>query len=158
MKPANLMYAAALALACAVGGISGATADSQVVAQDLRNIRGSGKVMGAQWTVRKDRYTLQLVLPMPQPLQNLAGPVVVTPPGTSPEPARVRVWVLKADGTQIYQLHGTGKPKPEGLSGGSRNTSYSLTYAYPLETGKDAVAVAIQINDDYFIDPLQPMR
>jgi hypothetical protein len=88
---------------------------------------------------------------------NTAG---VAPPLTSRAPSvlhydpkakqpRVEVWLLRADGTQIP-------------SADYRCTSYAEStearYEYPVADGGQAVAAAVRIDDEYYIETLQPLE
>lgn len=61
--------------------------------------------------------------------------------GRPPAP-RIQVWLLRADGTQILPTW---------------NPTYKL-YSVPAAEGVQAVAAAIQIDDEYYIDKLQPLE
>ncbi|MEO8313468.1 MAG: hypothetical protein ABI645_01625 [Pseudomonadota bacterium] len=162
MQPARPLATIALALICAAAiPASAQVADvAAVLAQDLANVRASGKVMAALWTARKDYYTLQLVFPLSTPvmpgwLQPARNQVSSATP--QPQTASVQVWLLKADGTQIFQEHGSPTPRPEGLTS-PRAISYSINYVFPFAASREAIAIAVKINDDFYIDQLKPLR
>lgn len=163
MHPATGCSTVTLALICsfsAMPGLAQTAHTPPVIAQELANVRASGKVMTALWTSRRDTYTLQLVFPFNPPA--MARPTRTAAPAPNllaqqPIPARVQVWLLKADGTQIFPAHGTAAPQVEGFPGNLRSTAYTYTYTFPVESGK-AVAIAVSINDQFYIDQLKPLR
>ena len=90
------------------------------------------------------------------------GPSTPTPPEPSyinqPYPARyvdrrVEVWLLKANGTQIL-------PATYSCDAGRRGAPtpppVEITYEFPLAEGAQAVAVAVRIGDNFYIEKLQP--
>jgi len=66
---------------------------------------------------------------------------------------RVEVWLLKADGTQI-------KPATYICDPGPRNPDtkpmYDISYGFTAADGAQAIAAAIRIDGDFFIEKLQP--
>jgi hypothetical protein len=119
------------------------SSDAQdVVAQSITAAKTSAKVVDVLWTRRPDHYTLQVVLPKPD----------YAPTGRQPD---VTLWLLGADGVAIP----TSRVRPV------KNTStfaiqYSvseISYAVPLSSGQSAVAVALKIDNDYFIQKLKPL-
>lgn len=165
MHAARSLAIIAFALVCttAIPHHTLAAPAAPVVAQELANVRASGKVMTALWTVRKNAYTLQLVFPFQQNAMaprefSRTGANGVSGKSAQPQAASVQVWLLKADGTQVFQVHGAPPPKPEGLPGNFRTTSYTYTWHFPIEESRQAVAMAIRINDDFYIDQLKPLR
>jgi hypothetical protein len=164
MKPsARFLSAAVLMMICCTGAISGAaqTEYAPVLAQDLANVRASGKVLAALWTARTDKYTLQLVFPYRfNPGTPDITRVALGQASTALDPAqvaRVQVWLLKADGTQVFSAHGSPPPTPKELNG-VRTISYSLNYSFPLAESREAVAMVVRINDEFYIDKLTPLR
>jgi hypothetical protein len=133
-----------------------------VVAEELVKLRASGKVLTALWTARKDVYTLQLVLPVsvtapPGPVgMHATRQVTAVPPRPQAQPAHVQVWLLRPDGTQILPLRQSSPPEPARLTC-PRCISYEVSYTFPLAAGREAVAAAVMINDDFYIDRLTPL-
>jgi hypothetical protein len=88
-------------------------------------------------------------------------PTTPTPPKLSvnqPYPPkfkynRVEAWLLKADGTQILPATYSCDTGPRGAS---TVAPVEITYEFPLAGGEQAVAAAIRIGDDFYIDKLQP--
>jgi hypothetical protein len=71
--------------------------------------------------------------------------------GGDAKDSRVGVWLLKADGTLIqpatYSRQNTGSSPP----------TFSISYGFPVADSAQAVAAAIRINDDFYIEKLQPL-
>jgi hypothetical protein len=65
------------------------------------------------------------------------------------------VWLLKADGTQIapatYNCVYSSRQPP------APNDVVSIWYGFPMAEGAQAVAAAIRIDDDFYIEKLQPL-
>lgn len=106
-------------------------------AQQLASPRESPKVEAVLWTRRSDRYTLQVIFPLP-PTATRIVPLKNAPP--------VDVWLLKADGTVIPV---TREPP-------LANT-LEVGFSVSLAAGETAVAAALRIDDQYFIEALQPL-
>jgi beta-lactamase regulating signal transducer with metallopeptidase domain len=68
----------------------------------------------------------------------------------------VEAWLLKADGTQIEPAAYKCDPGPSDTPPAERLNE--ISYAYPVEQAAQAVAVAIRINQEYFIEKLQPLQ
>jgi hypothetical protein len=125
-------------------------ADTQVVAKDLNSARVPGKVAAVIWTVRTDHCTLQVVCPN-------AGRIAQAmhdDPTLKPRRPSVQVWLLTADGSLITptQRADTGKRdirQPYGAE---------VLFAFPLSADKEAVAIAIQIDGAFYIEPLSSLR
>lgn len=90
-----------------------------------------------------------------QPPQADSAPAPITV--NQPYPPRVRygnveVWLLKADGTQIL-------PPTYSCDIGTRPATgpapVEITYEFPLEGGQQAVAAAIRVESNYYIEKLQ---
>lgn len=141
---------------------SGADASTReqrpVVAQELKNVRASGKVMTALWTRRVDAYTLQLVFPIIRPARTTAASVdgvALGFPASPAVPARVKIWLINPDGSQVPSTYQSPAPKAEQLNC-MRCISYEVSYSFSSNAAEKAVAAAVQINDEFFIDQLQP--
>lgn len=89
------------------------------------------------WTRRSDRYTLQVIFPLPPTATRIWPQKEITP---------VEVWLLKADGTVI----------PVTREAPLANT-LEVGFSVPLAAGEAAVAAALKIDDQYFIEALQPL-
>lgn len=126
----------------------------EVVAQDLKLLRAPGKVEAAIWTRRPEGYTLQVVLKFNIPgLAPMDGRRKI--PSTEPEPpplAQLRVWLLREDGSLI-QPSRTQLPNP--ANAGLRTRAMDATYTFPENAGTEAVAVAMQVDGEFFIEKLE---
>lgn len=125
-----------------------------VVSQDLKLLRAPGKVEAAIWTRRPEGYTLQVVLNFNIPgLPLVDGRMRIA--STEPEPARLaqlRVWLLREDGSLI-QPSRTLLPNP--ATAGIRTRAMDATYMFPEIAGMEAVAVAMQVDGDFYIEKLE---
>lgn len=150
---ARVLFPATLTLLCC--GLPGAQALAEeprpVLVQELRNVRASGKVMTALWTVRTNTYTLQLVLPTPAGATTAAR--IAAASCTS---AKVQVWLLRSDGSQTHPAGHYGPQSGRPVCG-MRTTAYEYSYSFSLEEGQQAIAAVVQINGEFFLDPLQPL-
>jgi hypothetical protein len=108
--------------------------------QELTAAKASKKVATVLWTRRSDRYTLQVVFP-----KEVAVSFFV--PGNRP-PA-VRLWILSADGIVMSAAR---VPSKDGEA--STPVQSEQTYSVSLSAGAKAVAVVLQIDDQYFVDPI----
>jgi hypothetical protein len=110
----------------------------------------SSKVAAALWTRRADRYTFQVVFPR----EGRMLPMVDgrRPAGSLPQGPSVTLWLLRADGTAIPL-----KKEPSlGAQQGVNTTE--VAYSVPLAAGEEAVAAALRIDDEYFVESLQPLN
>jgi hypothetical protein len=89
------------------------------------------RIFGVLWTRDRDHYTLQVLFPKPASASVQQNPVVT-------------VWFLGADGATI----------PASRDALSRTPTSEISYSVPLSSGQSAVAVALKINDDYFVEKL----
>lgn len=157
MNTGRRLFKACLAALVVIGIPAATAAEPAVVAQDLVNVRASGKIAAALWTRRPDSYTLQLVLGTSgsRVLPLVDGRRMVTPSTTLVlEVPEIRVWLLRADGRQIlptwYTPGATSKPEP------CFRTCEKL-YRFPLADSAEAVAMAIRIDDEYYIEKLESL-
>ena len=150
----RLFLAVAIALACGMASTPRALAQENtgVVAQDLNAARASGKLAAVLWTRRADVCTLQLVINwrgsiMPELLRGLM------PETTKRTPLpQIQVWLLKPDGSTVPWSRVV---YPDMNKVGMRTTAVELMYRYPLSASQDAVAAAIMIDDQYYIEQLK---
>ncbi len=124
-------------------------AETQVFAKDLNAARTPGKVAGVIWTVRAERCTLQVVFPnggrIAQAMQD--------DPKLKKQPPSVQVWLLKADGSLIAP---TQRAEP-GTKNLRQPYGVEVLFAFPLSADKEAVAVAIRVDDAFYIEPLSSL-
>jgi hypothetical protein len=77
---------------------------------------------------------------------------------------RIEVWLLKADGTQILPAAYTCVPvpavqgDPSSPPSASRGRSEEFSYRYSIADSTQAVAAAIRIDNDFYIEKLQPLE
>jgi hypothetical protein len=161
---------AALLMMCAAAApaaMAATAADIPIVAQELVKVRESSRVQAAIWTRRPDAYTLQLVFhPMALIVgrtRNLVeGPRMAPGSATSAvrlqttKPSEVSVWLLRADGTQIVTRVPWTNPAPEKCD--IRCNAIEVLYRFSIAEGSQAVAAAVRIGDDYYIEKLKPLE
>ncbi|HTR01120.1 MAG TPA: hypothetical protein VMH83_14065 [Candidatus Acidoferrum sp.] len=149
-RPVRLLFSLCVALCCGTAAL--AHAQQAVTAQELKQVRASGKVITALWTSRGDSYTLQLVFAVTPTSRNMKPPTA-NQPASAPEPVQVKL--LRADGTSITPLRQWGTsvaPKPC-----IRCTPPELVYTFAPADGKQAVLADIRIGDAVFLEQLEPL-
>jgi hypothetical protein len=127
-----------------------------VLAQNLKQLESTGKVKTALWTLRNDSCTLQLILPWgtaPTDPGTLSEVVLHGAGLAGPLPA-VKVWLLTADGTQISATN-VSRPDPAKFS--LRTIAAEFSYSFPRSANGEAVAAAIQIGDDFYVEKLEKL-
>lgn len=110
--------------------------------------------MTALWTLRNDSCTLQLVLPWgmaPADRRTVEQVMVRGASLAAPLPV-VKVWLLTANGSHISA---TKVSRPNSEKVGPRTISAEFSYSFPRSVNGQAVAAAIQIGDEFFIEKLQ---
>lgn len=112
--------------------------------QELAAAKASKKVAAVLWTRRSDRFTLQVVFPK-ESRRRMFLPENMHP--------AVRLWLLSADG---LVMSAAGVPPQDGEA--SAPTRNEQTYTVSLSAGAKAVAVVLQIDDQYFVDPVPSFR
>jgi hypothetical protein len=148
-----------------------------VVAQDLVKVRESGRVGAALWTRRTDNYTLQLVYGAEglrggritgariTSLRDIdpsfgrrvptAQPVALQAPQPA-KPPQFQVWLLRSNGTQILPIYRSPEPDPAKCT--LRCIAQEVSYRFSLADGDEAVAVVVRIDDEYYLEKLQPLK
>jgi len=124
-------------------------AETQVLAKDLNAARTPGKIAAVIWTVRAERCTLQLVFPN-------AGRIAQAmrdDPKLKPQRPSVQVWLLKGDGSLIEP---TQRAEP-GIKDIRQPYGVEVLFAFPLSADEEAVAVAIRVDDAFYIEPLSSL-
>ena len=150
-RPTQLLSAAYLALMCCAVAVPCLPAEPQtpVLAQDLKKLRAPGKVASVLWTRRTDQYTLQIVFPRSYRMPAVDAQRKPVSAATNPS---IQAWLLKADGTVI-----PASRRSVSISGQTQgNPPDEVLYSIPLPAGREAVAVALMIDNDYYIEQLQP--
>lgn len=141
----HFFYVCATALLCCAGAASGVMAQEQIpiVAQDLNKARASGRLAAVLWTRREDTCTLQLVINV------LDGAGLAKKPASLPH---IQVWLLKPDGSTVPWSR---MINPDMSKLGGRTIALEMMYRYPLSASRDAVAAAIMVDDQYYVEPLK---
>jgi hypothetical protein len=81
-------------------------------------------------------------------------PMAAAPPSAPP---RIQVWLLRSDGTQIIPSSvWTEFPTAKGC--GTQSRTNEVLYRFPLRESAQAAAVAISVDDQYFIEKLRPLE
>jgi hypothetical protein len=106
-----------------------------VIAQRITSTKSSPKIAAVLWTRRVDHYTLQVVFPRPS-----AAIAARNPP--------VTLWLLGADGTVI----------PASQNAPPKIPTSEVSYSVPLSSGQAAVAVALRVDDEFFIEKLRSLE
>jgi hypothetical protein len=171
-RSARFLFAAILVILA--GGASPAATTGEatrVVAQDLVTLRSSNKVSAAIWTRRANSYTLQLVMKQgfeaavgSRSLAMVDGRQVVATSRTIPadlQPPKkldTSVWLLRTDGTQILPALPSTNPSPNSCSMNMRCNAVDVLYRFSIADATSAVAIAVRIGDDFYIEKLQPLE
>jgi hypothetical protein len=72
-------------------------------------------------------------------------------------PPRIQVWLLRSDGTQIIPSSVSAEfPTAKGC--GTQSPTNEVLYRFPLRESAQAAAVAISVDDQYFIEKLRPLE
>ena len=94
-----------------------------------------------------------------QPAIPPSEPIMVSarPAATPEDPPRIQVWLLRADGTQITPIAVSNEPPAaKGCSSGSMTNE--ILYRFPSTESAQAAAVAISVDDQYYIEKLRPLH
>lgn len=161
------MFWMVVAATVACGGVASAqnahemspVANAAVLAQNLKKLESTGKVKAALWTLRNDSCTLQLVLPWelggrPVIDPTAAQPIVLTGRTLAGPLPAVKVWLLTASGSQISP---TTVVRPDPSKYTLRTIAADYSFSFPRWVNGQAVAAAIQIGDDFYIEALQEL-
>jgi hypothetical protein len=109
-------------------------------AQQLFAPRKSSKVAAVIWTRRSDRYTLQVVFPRTSRITPIKQDTSVT------------LWLLGPNGTVIPAI----SERPLGPDQGVHLNE--VAFRVSLQSGDEAVAAALKIDDEYFVEALRPLK
>jgi hypothetical protein len=80
---------------------------------------------------------------------------VIQPYALATREPRVEAWLLKADGTQIMPATYICDPGPRDPD---VKPKYDISYGFTAADGAQAVAAAIRVDGDFFIEMLQPLE
>lgn len=172
MKPiARLLFAALLSVGVGSAFPAAPGEATPVLAQDLVTLRNSSKVSAAIWTRRANSYTLQLVMKSGFGLalgaralelvdgRRMVSSSRVVPADTQPaKRPQTSVWLLRADGTQILPGAPSTNPSVDSCSKNIRCIAVDVQYRFSIADATAAVAIAVRIDDEYFIEKLQPLE
>jgi hypothetical protein len=81
-------------------------------------------------------------------------PMAAAPPSAPP---RIQVWLLRSDGTQIIPSS-VSADFPTAKGCGTQSVTNEILYRFPLRESAQAAAVAISVDDQYFIEKLRPLQ
>ncbi|MEO6079802.1 MAG: hypothetical protein ABIQ86_08500 [Steroidobacteraceae bacterium] len=171
-RPVRLLFAVLLAVVAGSAFPAATTGEgTRVVAQDLVTLRPSNKVSAAIWTRRANYYTLQLVMRQgldasfgARTLAMIDGRRMAATSRTIPtdvQPSKkldTSVWLLRADGTQILPAVPSTNPSLDSCSKNLRCIAVDVLYRFSIADATAAVAVAVRIGDDFYIEKLQPLE
>jgi hypothetical protein len=170
-RPARFLFAVLFSIGAGDAFAAAAGEATPVVAQDLLSLRASNKVSAALWTRRADSYTLQLVMksgfgaaPGARTLELVDGRRMVSTVRANPaemQPLKkpeTRVWLLRADGTQILPAVPSTNPSVDSCSKNMRCMAVDVLYRFSIADAKAATAIAVNIGDEYYIEKLQSLE
>ncbi|HEY4340803.1 MAG TPA: hypothetical protein VGM97_12735 [Steroidobacteraceae bacterium] len=127
----------ALVLGASVTTQLASAQDTQILVQDLKRLRVPGRISAVLWTRRKEYFTLQILF-------NNAP--------TATKHMDAQIWLLRADGSNISP---TGRwETPPSKKNCVRCLGYEVEYSFPLSGSSEAVAVAMGVSDNFFIEKL----
>lgn len=162
MRRRSGLIVGVLVAASAIGGFS--IAQQTPSSHNLLKLRAEGKVEAVLWTRRADHYTLQVIFPRGIQLGRSLQPATNVPDEGAPRLAYpdVRVWLLKDDGTMIAPLKRLAVAPSLAATAVARGASdtarrIEVMYEFPLSAGTEAVAIAMQVDGDYRIEPITPL-
>lgn len=149
-------------------GDSSADRNSYFLGNTIANLRGLDPVIGCRTLTLVDgrRVVGGQPGPPPQSVPSVTpypyGIVQSYPPAI--KHPRIEVWLLRGDGTQVVPeaytctlLPASPDASTSSLSV-SRYKSEEFTYRYSIEDGMQAIAAAISIDNDFYIEKLQPLE
>lgn len=158
---ASVLTCAVLGFTFSAGALpASSAADTAVVGVALTDLEIPGQVSAVLWTRRTDRITLQINRRTAEEYQRQLA-TARNPDSLRAVQDEVRIWLLRADGTHIAP---TGRSERSESSKGrcdARNLrclGYQIYYAFPLAAGEEAVAVAMQFNDQFLIQKLPRLQ
>lgn len=157
MQRVVLVLAAALLSTAFAASAAAPTSEpgGPVLGHTLTQLEIPGKVSAVMWTRRPTHFTLQISRRTADERGNFRGASRTAPPAGTPDQDQVQAWLLRADGTHIAPLHGPGLlPSISDMNRCIRCLGYWVSYSFPLSAGEEAVAVAIQFNDQFLIEKL----
>ena len=100
-----------------------------------------GKVAFVSWTVQSDSAYIQISFPG------------VRNGEKQPALARTQVWLLKSDGTAMVQTAKSPDSPAIAISNAGWSTPV-VVYTFPASARTEAIAVAIKVDDEFFVERL----
>jgi hypothetical protein len=100
-----------------------------------------GKVVDVIWSIQRELCAIQIDFPP------------VRQGEKEPTHARTQIWLLGSGGSIVLP---TSK-SPESPAIGFSNlgeTTYFVSYTFPLSAKGEAIAVVLQVDDEFFVEPL----
>jgi hypothetical protein len=118
----------------------------QISSRDLKTLEIPGKVAAVLWTVRPERCTLQIVFPNAGGIQQ----AMADHPKLHLHRPSIQAWLLSADGSAISPIVRSepGETNPRQPFG------VEVLIAFPRLADKEAVAVALRVDDAFLIERL----
>jgi hypothetical protein len=141
-----------------VYGASGSRG-SFFIGNTIANLRGLDPVFGGRMLTLVDgrrmvRQSDGSAVPNPVP------PATAQPVATQATPRAPKspdqVWLLRSNGTQI--LPNYRSPEPDPAKCGVRCIAQEVTYKFSLADGDEAVAAVVRVDDEYYVEKLQPLK
>lgn len=120
--------------------------EQQISTRDLKTLAIPGKVAGVLWTVRPERCTLQIVFPNAGRIQQVTS----DHPKLHLQPPSIQAWLLRADGSAISSI---ARSEP-GNTNIRQPLGVEVLLAFPRSADKEAVAVALRVDDVFLIERL----
>lgn len=133
-----------------------ASRPSFFIGNTIANLRGLDPAFGCRTLTlvdgRRSVPTSNAAAGAPPPaVAAVASPAVLRPPS-------VQVWLLRADGTQILPI-GNSPPLPATTRCvPGRTISDEVLFRFPVADSAQAVAAAVRIGNDFYIEPLRPLE
>lgn len=123
------------------------------IGNTIANLRGMDPTFGCRTLTLVDRRTVGSGQ-RPAPPERLPGQMDQPYPPRHKE-SRIEAWLLKADGSQILP---TVYSCDVAAVYPQTSNSVEVSYVFPAADSAQAVAVAIRIDDDFYIEKLQPLE
>jgi hypothetical protein len=89
------------------------------------------------------------------PIANLSN-IDPRAPAQQRKKLEITVWLLRADGTMIFPTSPSTNPSPDKCTG--RCMTVDVQYRFPVADAVQAVAAAVRIGDEYYIEKLQSLE
>jgi len=122
--------------------------EQQIASRDLKTLEIPGKVAGVLWTVRPERCTLQIVFPNGWRISQARA----EHPKLNLHQPSIQAWLLTADGSAISSI---GRWEPDHKAMSPRQPfGAEVLIAFPRLADKEAVAVALRVDDVFLIERL----